>query len=137
MQVNYEEQQFFGTKPEAAIEGKIKRSTSNNQLTDQPVRTIGMMKHFEEDLKGASPGRRKGKNTKLSDDTADNQSSMKNVASKDPPEQTETTLPASTKTVITVQAYPILVEVASPHLAGKLRLFNSNRTTQTKGSFFH
>jgi hypothetical protein len=44
------------------------------------------MKHFEEDLKGTSPGRRKGKNTKLSDDTADNQGSMKNVASKDPPE---------------------------------------------------
>ena len=137
MQVNYEEQQFFVTNPDAAIEGKIKRSTSKNQLTDEPVRTISKMKHFEEDLKGTSPGRRKGTNTRLSDDTADNQGHMKNVASKDPPEQTECTLPASTKTVITVQAYPILVEVTQPHQAGKSRLFNSNRTTQTKGSFFY
>jgi hypothetical protein len=74
MQGNYDK--FLGINPDSVNDKAMKKSKSTNLLTDDPVRTISKIKHFEEDLKGTSPGRRKGTNTRLSDDTTDNEGHM-------------------------------------------------------------
>ena len=84
MQGNYEE--CLGINPDVVNEKPVKKSASKILLTNEPVRTISKIKNFEEDVKGTSPGRRKGTNTRLSDDAADNQCHMKKDLPKDPPE---------------------------------------------------